>query len=259
MPSFDDLLDSVSEEPTDTDIIGLAGFYLREIEDEHPFATKQIRGVVEPSLRAVNGDSVGTFPSLLREKGYFQRRDQQWDLTKDGLEYYGEMVALPSDTEAPRADDDLFISASPPNDDFYPALIDDINHSYQHHVYDATMILTRKLFENLIIELLRLRLGTNDHLEEFYIPDQGRFQPFSELTENFSEYLEDFKPYDPNLDASFVSQLDKFRTQANANAHSIQVDLSQGEIEALSEDANTLATRLFRLHEQAKLDADRGN
>lgn len=257
MPSFDDLLDSVSEEPTDTDIIGLAGYYLREVEDEHPFATKQIRGVVEPSLRAINGDSVGTFPSQLKEKGYFQRRDQQWDLTKDGLEYYNEMVALLGDTEAPRADDDLFIDASLPDDDFYPALVDDINRSYQHHIYDATMILTRKLFENLIIELLRLRLGTSDYLEKFYIPNQGRFQPFSELIENFSEHLDDFKPYDPDLDASFVNQLDKFRTRANANAHSIQVDLSQGEIEALSEDANALATRLFRLHEQAKLDADR--
>lgn len=259
MPSFDDLLDSVSEEPTDTDIIGLAGYYLREIENDHPFATEQIRSVVEPSLRAINGDSIATFPSQLKDKGYFQRRDQQWDLTKDGLEYYSEMVALPADTEAPRSDDDLFISASPPDDDFYPALVGDINRSYRHHIYDATMILTRKLFENLLIELLRFRLGTSNHLEEFYIPDQGRFQPFSQLIENFSDHLDDFKPYDPDLDATFINQLDNFRTRANANAHSIQVDLSQGEIEALSEDANALATRLFRLHDQAKLDADQGN
>lgn len=263
MPSFDELLNSIPEdikqELTDRDVVGLAGYYLRKVEGEHPFATKQIRGVVEPSLQPVPNDSIGSYPSQLGEKEYFQRINGEWDLTEEGLNYYGKMVTLASADDAPRDDDDLFISVDYPDDDFYGTLVDDINRSYRHHIYDATMILTRKLLENLLIECLRLRLGTGEHLEAFYIPDQGRFQPFSVLIDNFGEHLGEFKPFDPDLDATFVSQLDQFRTRANANAHSIQVDLSPGEVEALSDDANSLSKRLFRLRTQARLDAERNN
>lgn len=254
MPTFDDLLDSVSEDLPDADIIGLAGYYLREIEEESPFSTSQIRGIVEPSLRQVPKDSIGVYPSQLRDKGYFQRLDEQWDLTKEGLTRYRELVSIPTSQETPRDSDDLFITADPPHDDFYEPLVKDINRSYRHHIYDATMVLSRKLLENLLIEVLRLRLGTDKHLETFYIPSQGRFQPFSELIENFSDNIEEFRPYNPDLDASFVNQLDQFRTRANANAHSIQVNLSKGEIEALSDDANELVKKLFRLREQIRLD-----
>jgi len=254
MPTFDDLLDSVSEDLRDADIIGLAGYYLREIEDESPFSTSQIRGIVEPSLRQVPQDSIGAYPSQLRDNGYFQRRGERWDLTQEGLTRYRDLISIPTSQETPRDSDDLFITADPPNDDFYEPLVEDINRSYRYHIYDATMVLSRKLLENLLIEVLRLRLGTGEHLETFYIPNQGRFQPFSELIENFSDNIDEFRPYNPDLDASFVNRLDRFRTRANANAHSIQVNLSQGEIEALSDDANELARTLFRLREQARLD-----
>lgn len=259
MPTFDELLDSVPNDLRDADIIGLAGYYLREIDDENPFSTSQIRSIVEPSLRQVPLNSIGAYPSQLRDNGYFQRRDGQWDLTQEGLTRYGEMVSVPSSQEPPRASDDLFITVNPPNDEFYEPLVENINRSYRHHIYDATMILSRKLLENLLIEVLRLRLGTENHLETFYIPSQARFQPFSQLIESFSDNIEEFRPYDPDLDASFVNQLDQFRTRANANAHSIQVNLSQGEVEALSEDANELARRLFRLRDQARLDNGTGD
>jgi len=255
MPTLDDLLDSVSEDLRDADIIGLAGYHLREIEDENPFSTSQIRGIVDPSLRQVPQDSIGAYPSQLRDEGYFQSRDNQWDLTQEGLTRYEELVSLRTSQETPRDSDDLFITADPPNDDFYEPLVEDINQSYRYHIYDATMVLSRKLLENLLIEVLRLRLGTDEHLETFYIPSQGRFQPFSELIENFSDNIGEFRPYNPDLDASFVNRLDQFRTRANANAHSIQVNLSQGEIEALSDNANELARTLFRLREQARLDS----
>jgi len=257
MTTFDELLDTLSEEPTDTDVIGLAGYYLREIKEKEPFATMQIRGVVEPSLRAIPSDSIGAYPSRLEEKGYFQRHNGKWNLSKAGLEYYGEMVSIEPDIEAPRPEGDVFISATPPEDNFYPPLVNDINRSYRHHIYDATMILTRKLFENLLIELLRYRLGTSDHLKTFYNPEQRQFQPFSQLIENFSDHLDDFIPYDTALDGSFVNQLDQFRSQANASAHSIQVDIDQDEIKTYKADANELASRLFRLHKSARLDANR--
>lgn len=123
MPSFDNLLDSIPEDLrkdlTDRDVVGLAGYYLRKVEEEYPFATKQIREVVEPSLRPIPIESLTTYPSQLKDKGYFQRIGSQWDLTKDGLDYYGNMVSLTSATDKPRDDDDLFISVDHPYDDFY--------------------------------------------------------------------------------------------------------------------------------------------
>lgn len=256
MPTFDELLDTTSEEElSDADVIGLAGYYLREIQEEYPFSTSQIRDLVEPSLRYIPSNSISAYPSQLKKKGHFQRRDNKWDLTKTGRSYYEDLVSITANQDAPRNSNDLFITVDPPEDKFYAPLVEDINLSYRHHIYDATMILTRKLLENLLIEVLRIELGHANHLETFYIPEQNRFQPFSELIENFSEHLEQFRPFMPDLDATFVNDLDTFRTRANANAHSIQVDITQAEIEALSDDADQLVRRLFRLRKQLELAA----
>lgn len=256
MTSFDDLLDSVEESMSDRDVVGLAGFYLREYENTHPFSANELWEVIEPSLFHIPQDSFRAYPSQLRQKGWFQKHDSRWDLTGDGLSHYQKLVTLKTGEETPRETDDLFITASPPDDDFYQPLVNDINRSYRYHIYDATMILTRKLLENLVIELLRTRLGATDNLETFYIPRQGRFKPFSVLVENFGEHIEQFQPFMPDLDSDFIDRLDSFRTQANATAHSIQVDISQSEIEERGTTANDLVRVLFRLREQVRLEAE---
>jgi len=257
MTTFNQLVSSVEGDLADHDLVGIAGYYLREIDGEHPFSVSDLRDVIEPSLHPIPSDSLPSYPSYLnRQKGYFQRRDDKWDLTASGLEYYGELVTIPVLEDQPRPETQLFIDATPPEDDFYKPLVVDINRSYQMHLYDATMILTRKLFENVLIELLRAEVDMATELDAFYIKEQNRFQPFSQLLIEFEDRLQQFRPYIPELDSEFVDALNEFRHQANAKAHSIQVDISQADIEARSERTTALTTTLFRLRKQVALAAD---
>ena len=257
MVTFNQLVASIEGGVADHDLVGIAGYYLREIDGNHPFSVGDLRDVIEPSLHPIPSDSLSSYPSYLnRQKGYFQRRDDKWDLTASGLEYYGGLVTMPVLEDEPRPETEFFIDVDPPEDGFYQPLLADINRSYQMHLYDATMILTRKLFENVLIEILRAEVDMATELDAFYIKEQNRFQPFSQLIIEFEDRLQRFRPYIPELDSEFVDSLNEFRHQANAKAHSIQVEVSQADIEARSEDATALATTLFRLRKQVALAAD---
>lgn len=257
MPTLNDLIASIEGELADHDLVGVAGYYLREIEANHPFSVADLRGAIEASLYTIPSDSLSSYPSyLMRQKGYFQRQDGNWDLTASGLRYYGDLVTVPTHDDEPRPETERFIDASPPEDDFYQPLVAEVNRSYQIHLYDATMILTRKLLENLLIEVLRAEVDMATELDAFYIKEQNRFQPFSTVVAEFEVRLQRFRPYIPELDGNFIDDLNEFRHQANSNAHSIQVNISQADIESRSERASELASTLFRLRKQVALAAD---
>ncbi len=64
------------------------------------------------------------------------------------------------------------------NDVFYNELRDEINKAYQMRLFTSVMLLVRKLFENLIIEILRMKYPYNKtgNLEIYYLENDRRFQ-----------------------------------------------------------------------------------
>lgn len=105
---------------------------------------------------------------------------------------------------------------------FYRNLIREINYAYSYQLYTSTYICLRKLFENLIIELLRTNFGTAE-LELYYREDRNRFQDFSVLLQNLSDKTPDFSQYTGGFDQRFFQFLLDFRERANSNAHTIDI------------------------------------
>ncbi len=114
-----------------------------------------------------------------------------------------------------------FISI-PGLDNFYQRLIKEINHTYQNETYTSTLILCRKLIENLLIDLLRKKFGSNtkEDVEIYYNTKDGRFHDFTYLVKNFEERKEEFL-VDKELVEEFVRLVKPFRKGANSKTHSI--------------------------------------
>lgn len=117
-----------------------------------------------------------------------------------------------------------FIELANYPDDFYKKLIDEINFQYSSKHPMSLSILIRKLFENLIIDILRKKYGTQE-LHQYYDTSKGRFHDFSLLLRNLDSKKSDFHHISANLDSAFISDLNKYRGYGNAGAHSIDVDL----------------------------------
>lgn len=131
---------------------------------------------------------------------------------------------------------------------FYPELVKDINRCYSLGIYDATLVLTRKLLENLLIDVLRDQYGTGG-IQIYYRPNNGQFQIFSTLIENFEDNLIDFKHLSGGLDSDFIDELNAFRQNANAEAHSIETNITESEMKDYREQARHASRVLFRVKE----------
>jgi len=138
-----------------------------------------------------------------------------------------------------------FIDIENTTDDFYDELIENINKCYRIGVYDGTFVLTRKLLENLVIDLLRKEYPKS-YLRIYYILEQHRFRNFSDLLEVFEYRLKDYQSYSNGMTDELITNINRFRESANADAHSIVRNPSQEEIEVLGEDAEHAAKVMFR-------------
>ncbi len=136
-------------------------------------------------------------------------------------------------------------------DSFYQRLIDDINKSYTFEIYSATLILTRKLLENIIIDILKFKYKMAN-LDLFYIRDQGRHQSFHILIKNFETKLADFKPFIPELDSKFIEKIEKFKQEGNASAHSIINNVQKKDLDKNKSDLKYVVDVLLKLHSYLK-------
>lgn len=81
-------------------------------------------------------------------------------------------------------------------DEFYNELALEINSAYRLRLFTATMVLVRKLFENLIIDLLRHKYGERlPQIDLYYSTKNQRFHSFSTLIHNLETNVDDFKIY----------------------------------------------------------------
>lgn len=131
---------------------------------------------------------------------------------------------------------------------FYPDLIKDINQCYSIGIHDATLVLTRKLLENLLIDVLRRQYGKQE-IELYYLPENRRFQNFSTLINNFEDNLADFQHLSGGLDGDFIDELDSFRQNANAEAHSIETNITESQMEDYQKQVRHASQILFQVRE----------
>lgn len=197
-------------------------------------------------LRKVNKEDEETALALM--KGVY---DFVGSADEKELEKYPALQALEkgqSDIELqmPNTNLEPYIDIDNTTDDFYDELIDNINRCYQIEVYDGTLVLTRKLLENLVIELLRQEYPKS-YVRMYHIPEQQRFRNFSELLEVFEYRLKDYQSYSNGVDGELIENINQFRDSANSDAHSIVRNPSKENVDDLGEDAEYAAKVMFRI------------
>jgi len=114
--------------------------------------------------------------------------------------------------------------------DFYKELIQEINIAYSYQMYRSTIVLLRKLLENLLIDLLRTRYGMKN-AEFFYNTEQKRFLEFYQLIDKLNKSRADFSPFTSGFDDNFFQFINRFRENANSNAHALESFYDKEEIE----------------------------
>ena len=129
------------------------------------------------------------------------------------------------------------------SDPFFSALVLELNLAYGFGLKRSTLVLFRNLLENLLVELLRGKLGMSG-VDSFFDQSRGRFLDLSVLITNLDANLVDFKPYTTALDEGFVQRLGKYRERANATAHHLEAEPEQIFFQQNKEDMNFICNAL---------------
>ena len=137
------------------------------------------------------------------------------------------------------------------SDIFYNELRDEINGAYNMGLFTSVMLLSRKLFENHIIDILRVKYPpcVAGNLELYFMTNEGRFQNFTTLLKNIEDRKSDFT-VDEHVIAEIISLIKPFRKSANLNAHSIIIVSNEKGI--LDFQIPRISALLSKLHSNIK-------
>lgn len=107
---------------------------------------------------------------------------------------------------------------------FYSNLAKEVNLAYKFGMFTSAIILSRKLIENLVIEIFRVKYKSSRsrNLNLFYDMQKRRFHDFSYLIDKLEikNKKNDFGPNKQDV-SKFLSVVKPFRKNANSNTHSI--------------------------------------
>lgn len=140
----------------------------------------------------------------------------------------------------------LFLNIENIPDSFYGELINNINKCYRIGVYDGTLVLTRKLLENQIIDLLRKECEDSE-VEVYFIPERGQFRSFRRLLEEFEYRIDDFKSYSGGVDKDLINEIERIKGPADSQAHSIEDNVIKDDVDNLRNDVEHAVKVLFRV------------
>ena len=129
------------------------------------------------------------------------------------------------------------------SDIFYRDLSDEINKCYRFGCYTAVYVLSRKLIENLLIDILRKRYPDN---KENYTNNGKKISGFSTLLKNLKNKKKDFGVDEKIID-EFLKKIGPFKSQANLNTHSIITMGEKSKIDSL--EIERIIGLLIRLKE----------
>ena len=131
-------------------------------------------------------------------------------------------------------------------------MINEINLCYRFGANTATLVLSRKLLENLVIDALRGRYGveTEQAQQTYFNESSGYFNQFSDLLEELDDSLQDYQAVSPAVDSDLIHDLKQIKAPANAQAHSIEDQVSDEDMEEYSDEVTRLARVLFDVREK---------
>ena len=237
-----------SDYDSKVDLVGLTVFYLDHEEDAERITSYKINSRIKESRATISRGYVKECLDKLKREDLVKNKGKNYILTYDGLDHYKEMVGA-ADTRNGK-----FIEIDDIRGDFFQSLVDDINKTYRIEVFDGTLILTRKLLENLLIDIFREKYG-EEKIELYFNPSKSQHEQFSTLIDNFDDRInskdkDDFSRYSGALNQSFIDDIKQFKAKGDATTHSIEVDIKESKIGEYSELANSLVRILADVREK---------
>jgi hypothetical protein len=105
---------------------------------------------------------------------------------------------------------------------FYDRLKDEINMAYKYGLFNSVSLLCRKMIQDLVYEILRLKYPANiqTNLEMYYNQKENRQHDFTLLIKNLEDKKDEYG-IDKDWISEFISLVKPFRPTSNSNAHSI--------------------------------------
>lgn len=123
----------------------------------------------------------------------------------------------------------VFLIESNMGNKFYDRLIWEINYSYHYEIYTGCFILARKLFENMLIDILRNKFSKEKHLFQ-NLSNKKIYNNFSILLNNLETKKSDLGFTTTEIE-KVINKLNPYRIEANSKAHSITDFGSKKELE----------------------------
>lgn len=251
--SFDRYLEAFDSNAGGKEQAALALYYVGEVEGQPRVTQAEVRTEIERSRSTYSPSGVSRYFDRLDGDGLIASvGDGRYRLTPAGIEYVEERLddaALVSTRE----EGDLFIDTDGFDDDGrYAQLVDDVNECYRYRIYDATLVLSRKLFEDLVFQILKTHYSGDD-VQMFYDQENDRHYSFDELLNNLSEAVPTLRRYSRELDRALVEGLRELKNEGNAGAHAIRVEFTDEEVEAWSGDTTRTAKILYDVLEGARV------
>lgn len=110
-----------------------------------------------------------------------------------------------------------------PTEHFIKGHIAELNRAYTYKCYTSVYILSRKIIENLIMDILQKKYPPGASLENkelYWDVKQKRFKDFSIILKNLYDKKDDFLPAKSKAIERLYQLANKFKTGANDKTHS---------------------------------------
>ena len=209
-------------------------FFLQELKNQGGFTQSDIRKCFEDTDIHLSENLSIYFNKNTKKKNNkkpkYLNKKEKYFLEASLKEEIKEKLKIKDAAQDP---DEILIHTKL-NDRFYDHLIDEINKSYYCEVYTGCFILARKLFENMIIDILRVNFKNEKNL--YQNPNQKKkYNDFSVLLDNLKKKKADLGFTTTDID-NVLDKLNPYRVEANSKTHSIvdfgkKQDLEKYEIE----------------------------
>ena len=129
-------------------------------------------------------------------------------------------------------------------DHFLKKHIAEINKAYNSHCYTCIFVLTRKVFENLIIGILKAKFPDDPHLH--FDISKGRNQDFSVALENLFKKRNAFDHDRTEVIERLHQKLKPFKNDANDKVHSLY-HIVEGEREVDDWNIDTIMALITKI------------
>lgn len=255
---FNRLLNQFDDEATQQEQVGLIFYYFEQFEQQDEVTQTDVKTTIQETRSTITTSSVSTYFTRLEDDSWITPTENNgYRLTHLGEDEVTELIDQDA-LDDHRGENELFIETDALDDERYEELIVDINDSYRYRVHSGTMVLTRKLFEDMVFEILKTHYA-GDAVQMFYNQEDDCHYSFNELLNNFKDGVSTLRRYSRELDDAFVEEIRDIKNAGNKGAHSIRIDFSDEEVEAWSDDATRIVEVLYDILVGARIARESDN